>query len=170
MAITNRRMTEADAPTLHNFMVDVLANDSALGGGTAATADHLAQQVANGLQTWLAIESGAIVGVLGPQISGMRATDAGEIRSYHYYGRGIVHYTKTAVQALRIIKNLALFAVTDTRNQGKLPDDIVIEGATACQGATWCRHIGAEETVLDAINSRFIIPVLLLEERFKAVK
>jgi hypothetical protein len=162
-------MTEADAPALHNFMVDVLANDLALGGGTAATAEHLALQVRNGLQTWLAIESGAIVGVLGPQISGMRATETEE-RSYHYYGRGIVHYTKTAIQALRIIRDLALFAVTDTRNQGKLPDDIVIEGATACQGATWCRHIGAEETVLDAISSRFIIPVLLLEERFKAVK
>jgi len=165
---TFRPMAEDDAPAVAAFMTTLLAEDPTMGGGTAASAQHLAAQVKDGLQTWLAIDNGTIVGVIGPLMHGERATADGHIRSFDYLNRGVTQYAKSEAEAFEIAKALALAVYNDVQAQGKLPDDTMIEGATACRGAGWCRKLRFEETDLGDGRSRFIIPTALIPTVCKA--
>lgn len=146
--MTIARMTEADAQGVHDFLANLFQQDVETGGVGAPSVDLLAAQVKDGVPTWVAIEAGKIVGVLGPEMRGVRRMPDGILRTFSFFNRLAVDYTlyKTSRrEAIRVARELTVAAANDL--QANPPDDIRVQGPTGSRGASWCRLLKFAETV-----------------------
>ena len=172
MALTIKRLHEADAGVAHAFLSKLFKEDPETGGEGAPTADFLAAQVNDGLASWLAFDGSKLLGVLGPRQGGIRVMPDGGKRTFHHYNRLAVDYglyKESRGSALDIALKLTVAAADDAKKAGELPDDIRAVGPTNSRGSSFCRLLGFEE-IRRGRESEFWLETELIWERCKAAE
>lgn len=170
--MTIRRLRETDAQRVRDFLANLFQQDLETGGIDAPLVDFLIAQIRGGLATWVCIEGGKLLGILGPAMAGSRAMPEGNMKTFVHFNRLAVDHTlyKTSKsEAIRVARELTVAAADDIQASGKLPDGILVTGPTASRGASWCRLLGFEEQ-MHGDESRFWLPFNLIWERCKATE
>lgn len=184
--MTIRRLAAADCQELSTFLARNFRDDVLSGGRDAPTKDFLQAQLSKA-ESWVAVEGGVIVGVLGPVMHGEQEINGqlsaiflekfslvvkvGTIRTFSYYDRLVVDfsiYKTSKADALRIAKELGLGRQQEAETTGTLSDDFVSEGLTKSRGASFCRLLGMAEEVRGE-ESKFIMPCSLVKSRLAAL-
>jgi len=168
-----RRLTAADADSVPTFLNHQYVLDPASGGTQAPSRDWV-QKLGNEGMAWLAEEGGAIVGMLGPALFGVRVDKPGGPKiTFVYFYLLAVEYTLYGTardEARRIARELTLAAADDIQGSGKVPDEIRVGGPKESRGGHWCVELGMELIEERGGYCTWRLPFALIWERAKATE
>jgi len=164
------RMAEADTQGVRDFLANLFQQDIETGGVNAPSVDLLTAQVKDGVLSWVAVEAGKIIGVLGPEMRGTRIMPDGTTRTFSFFNRLAVDHTLYKAnrrKAIRVARELTVAAANDL--QADPPDDIRVQGPINSRGSSWCRLLKFDETSRGG-SSEFWLPFKDIWERCKGTE
>lgn len=171
-----RRLAEADATKVRIFLKRTFEDDPEAGGNTDSvwSTDHLKQVAQEDGPTilWVCIEGGQTVGILSYRGQGKRELDNGKRVTFNAFDLLAVDYSLYQVnrrEAIRIARELTLFAADDLTASGEAADYIYVFGPTDSRGSSWCRLLGMKEEAMGN-QSHFLLEFKLIWERTKATE